>query len=295
MNSKKKRQVYPYVLVLPALFAIVVILLYPMATGLYLSFHQYKLTKPVDVLPFIGFSNYISLFKDRVFYISILKTFYWVVFSVGFQALLGLGVALVLNQKFKGRALVRGIVLVPWVMPTVVAGLIWAWIYDGSFGVLNDVLKRMSLIKENIQWLGNKSLALPSLIFTNIWKGYPFFAISILAGLQAIPKELYEAAEIDGASVWQRFIHITLTQLKNVIFITTMLRIIWTTNTTDLIFTMTKGGPGYSSHVLALYSYLTAWSKLDFGYSSALAITLLVVMLIIISIYMKMSYKDESL
>jgi multiple sugar transport system permease protein len=154
---------------------------------------------------------------------------------------------------------------------------------------------KMSIINENIAWLGNSSLALPAVIATNIWKGFPFFAISLLAGLQSIPKELYEAGEIDGASTWQKFRFITLPHLKNVIMITTMLRVIWTTNTTDLIFVMTSGGPGYSTHVLALYSYLTAWSKLDFGYSSTIAITLLVVMLLIISIYIKMLNKGKEL
>lgn len=280
-------------LVAPALITLLVVLLYPMITGLYLSFHQYKLTRPVDKMPFVGLANYLALFKDQVFFISLTKTFYWVLFSVGFQGLLGLVVAIVLNQDFKGRALVRGIVLVPWVMPTVVAGLIWSWIFDGSYGVLNDILMRLSLIKENIAWLGTRQLALPVVIATNIWKGYPFFAISLLAGLQVIPQELYEAAEIDGANAWHRFTYITFPHIQNVLVITSMLRIIWTTNTTDLIFVMTKGGPGYSTHVLALYSYLTAWGKLDFGYSSAIAITLLVVMLIIISIYFKMLGRED--
>jgi multiple sugar transport system permease protein len=266
-----------------------------MATGLFLSFHEYKLTKPNAVLPFIGLLNYFLLFKDQVFYMSLAKTFYWVFFSVSLQALIGLVVAIVLNQKFRGRALIRGMVLVPWVMPTVVSGLIWAWIYDGTYGVLNDLLMRFSLISENVSWLGSRVLALPAVIAANIWKGYPFFAISLLAGLQAIPKELYEAAEIDGASTWQRFVNITIPQLKHVILITTMLRVIWTTNTTDLIFVMTNGGPGYTTHVLALYSYLTAWSKLDFGYSSTIAITLLVIMLAIITAYMKMLGKDDRL
>ena len=293
MELKKGQRWYPYALVFPTLLIIGVILLYPMFTGLMLSFQNYKLTKPVPANErFIGFSNYIAMFKDPIFRLSLVKTAQWVFFSVALQLLLGLGVALVLNQKFPLRALARGMVLIPWVLPGVVSALLWSWIMDGTYGLVNDVLMRLHLINENIPWLANPRTAFPVVIATNIWKGFPFFAISILAGLQAVPTDLYEAAEIDGAGAWRRFLTVTLPHIKPVIFTTTVLRLIWTANTTDLIFTMTRGGPGYTTHVLALYTYLLAWGQLDFGYSSAMAIILMIIMLVVIAIYMKLLNKE---
>ena len=287
-----KGKIYPYILVAPALIALGVILLYPMLTGLFLSFQNRVLTRPLEN-GWIGLQNYINMFQDDVFWISIVKTFWWVVASVGFQLILGMATALLLNEKFPGRALARGLILIPWVMPSVVSGLMWAWIFDGTYGLANDVLMKLGLIDQFIPFLGDSKTAFPVVIFTNIWKGFPFFAISFLAGLQSISSDLYEAAEIDGAGKWRRFLTVTIPGLKPVLITTTVLRLIWTANTTDLIFTMTTGGPGYSTHVLALYTYLTAWTDLDFGYSSAMAIFLMLVLLIFIGIYMKLINKDK--
>ena len=296
MKDKRSlgQRAYPYILVAPTLIVIGAILLYPMFKGLVMSSQNYVLTRPVPADErFVGFGNYIAMFQDPVFWISLKKTFWWVVISVSFQLLLGLGTALLLNEKFRLRALARGLILIPWVMPSVVSGLMWAWIFDGTFGLMNDVLTKLGIITQNIAWLGNSKTAFPVVIMTNIWKGFPFFAISILAGLQSIPKDLYEASEIDGAGVWRRFLTVTLPHLKPVIITTTVLRLIWTANTTDLIFTMTSGGPGYSTHVLALYTYLKAWSELDFGYSSTMAIFLMLLLLIFIGIYMRLINKDK--
>lgn len=233
------------------------------------------------------------MFKDPIFLISLKKTFIWVLFSVGFQVVIGLIIALVLNQKFYMRALVRGLVLIPWVLPSVVSALLWSWILDGTYGLLNDWLTRLHLISQNIPWLANPNTAFGAVIATNVWKGFPFFAISFLAALQGIPQNLYEAAEIDGASAWQKFWAVTLPHLKPILITSTVLRLIWTANTTDLIFTMTQGGPGYTTNVLALYTYMKAWSELDFGYSSAMAIILMIIMIIFISFYLKLINKEK--
>ncbi len=293
MNKKGiKHKSYPYILIAPTLIVIGITLLFPMFNGLLLSFQNYILTQPA-LNGFVGFDNYIKMFNDPIFWMSISKTFVWVIASVSFQLLLGLCVALLLNRNFAFRGLARGIILIPWVMPSVVSGLMWAWIFDGTFGLMNDILTKLNIIESNIAWLGNPKTALPVVILTNIWKGFPFFAVSILAGLQSISKDLYEAAEIDGAGVWRKFITITLPSLKSIIITTTVLRLIWTANTTDLIFTMTSGGPGYATHVLALYTYLKAWSELDFGYSSTMAIFLMLVLLVFIGLYMKLINKDK--
>jgi multiple sugar transport system permease protein len=294
IELKGIHRAYPYALIFPTLLIIGLILLYPMFTGLLLSFQNYILTKPVPANErFIGLTNFINIFKDPLFRFSIAKTAQWVFFCVSFQVLIGLVAALVLNQNFPFRALVRGFVLIPWVIPGVVAGLLWSWIMDGTYGLFNDILKRLYLIEQNIPWLSNPKTAFGVVIAANVWKGFPFFAISILAGLQAVPSDLYEAAEIDGAGAWRRFFTVTLPHLKPVLITTTILRLIWTANNTTMIFTMTKGGPGYTTHVLALYSYMTAWGQLDFGYSSAMAIILMIIMLIIISIYMRLVDKGK--
>ncbi len=287
-----KNKLYPYVLVAPALAVLAIILLYPMLTGFMLSFQNKVLTRPLNDA-WIGLDNYVKMFQDEVFWISLKKTLWWVFGSVSFQIVLGMITALLLNEKFPLRFLARGLILIPWVMPSVVSGLMWSWIFDGTYGLANDILSRLGLINEFIPFLGSPRTAFPVVIFTNIWKGFPFFAISFLAGLQSISSDLYEAAEIDGAGKFRRFLTVTLPGLKPVLITTAVLRIIWTSNTTDLIFTMTSGGPGYETHVLALYTYLTAWGKLDFGYSSAMAIFLMLVMLILIGIYMKLINKDK--
>ena len=294
VELKKSQKWYPYVLILPTFLAIGIILLYPMFKGLMLSFQNYILSKPVPKNErFIGLGNYIEMFKDPIFLISLKKTAYWIVFSVGLQALMGLLVALVLDQKFPLRALVRGLVLIPWVLPSVVSALLWSWILDGTYGLFNDWLMRLHIINQNIPWLANPKTAFGSVIATNVWKGFPFFAISFLAGLQAIPKNLYEAAEIDGANMWQRFWAVTMPHLKPILITSTVLRIIWTANTTDLILTMTQGGPGYTTNVLALYTYLKAWSELNLGYSSAMAIILMGIIIVFISIYIRLINKSR--
>lgn len=289
MIQQKRQRWYPYLLIFPTLLVIGLILVYPIFKGLLLSFQDHVLTRPVPAGErFIGFANYTKMLHDHIFWVSLGKTVWWVFGSVSFQLLLGMITALLLNQEFRGRALARGLVLIPWVLPSVVSALLWAWIMDGTYGLVNDVLMRTNLIQENIPWLANPKTAFPVVIATNIWKGFPFFAVSLLAALQSIPKSLYEAAEIDGAGGWRQYTNVTLPHLKKVIITTTVLRLIWTANTTDLIFTMTQGGPGYTTNVLALYTYLTAWTDLDFGYSSAMAISLMLIMLVFIGLYLKL-------
>src|SRR5690625_4080386 len=254
-----------------------------------MSFQSYDLRRP-DKVDFIGLINFFEIFKDPIFWLSLKNTFYWVFFGVGLQFLFGFILALLLNQKFIGRGIVRAVSLIPWATPGVLIALMWKWIYDGNFGVLNDLLMKLGVIQDNVMFLSQTSTAFPSVIVTIIWQGIPFFAIMILAGLQGIDQEMYEAADIDGASKVQKLFRITIPSLKNVILITILLRIIWVSNSVDIIHNITGGGPSYSTQTLSVYIFNKA-NVLDLGYSSGMALILMLMLSLVAIPYLKNSFK----
>ncbi len=241
-SIQKKKDILPYALITPALAITVAIIFIPMFRTITYSFSQYILYKPQDK-GFNGLENYITAFHDPLFWSSLLNTFIWIVSIIVFQFLLGLATALLLNRNFIGRGIARSLILIPWVTPSVITALMWRWMYDGNYGLINQILSKAGLIKEFIPFLAQSSTAMGSIIVALIWQGFPFFAIMLLAGLQAIPDELYEAAEIDGATKVQRFFRITVPMLKPVILTTVLLRTIWVANSLDVILIMTGGGP----------------------------------------------------
>jgi multiple sugar transport system permease protein len=252
-----------------------------------MSFQQNILYLPNEV-HYIGLANYQQLFTDPVFWVALQNTLIWVVLSVFSQFILGFIGALVLNEKFRGRGLVRSVVILPWAIPGAVVGIIWGWLLDPNFGLIDDLLMKTGLIHHAIPWLSDTSTALLSIILANLWRGAPFFIIILLAGLQAIPNVLYEAARVDGASMWGRFIHITIPTLKPTIIISTVIRIIWTFNYPDLIFIMTNGGPANSTQILASYVLITAYELFNFGYAATLSVFTLILVLGFTIVYYKM-------
>ena len=284
--QKHWSKLIPYILVAPAFILMLLVVGYPILNSIYMSFLDYTLFKPKDI-KFVGLANYLKVLSDPIFRESLLNTVLWVVFGVFFQFLFGLILALLLNRKFKGRGIVRSVILIPWVTPGVLIGLMWRWMYDGNYGVINDILSKLHIIDNFIPWLSSSDTSMASVIITIIWQGVPFFAIMLLAGLQAIPQELYEAAYVDGAGSWHTFWHITLPMLKPTILISTLLRIIWVANSVDVIYIMTGGGPGYSTHTLSVYTYIKAQKALDFGYSATLAIYLTVMLASVAFVYFK--------
>lgn len=288
---RKKLNIWPYLLIAPALIIVVAVVFIPAVNAIAMSFQNYDLRRPSQI-GFIGLDNYIAVFQDPLFWTSLGRTIIWVVVGVGLQFLLGFMLALLLNKKFVGRGLARSVSLIPWVTPGVLIGLMWRWIFDGNYGVLNDILLRLGLIHEKIPFLAQQSTALPAVIVTIIWQGIPFFALMILAGLQGIPGELYEAADIDGASGMQKLFTITIPSLNNTIFITTMLRIIWVANSVDVIFNMTEGGPFYSTQTLSVYIF-NKGNSLNLGYSSTMSVLMTLMLLTVAVPYLKHLFKKQ--
>jgi multiple sugar transport system permease protein len=243
---------------------------------------------------FIGLGNYARLLHDQVFWLSLWNSFVWVFGSVTFQFLGGFAAALLLHQGFRGRAVLRTLTLLPWIIPGVVVALIWEFIYQPNYGLLNDVLIRLGWMTERVAWLSSPVLAMPAVIVANIWRGVPFFAIMLLAGFQAIPTELYEAARVDGASVGQRFVYITVPMLRPIIVVATATRIVWTFNYADLIFVMTSGGPANATQITSTYTLMQAYSNLDFGYAATLSVALLLIMLAFTTVYLRLTRGLES-
>ncbi|GAA0310453.1 multiple sugar transport system permease protein [Gracilibacillus halotolerans] len=288
--KKKKFNIWPYILISPALLIVAFVVFYPIIEAIFMSFQNYDLRRP-DKISFIGLKNYIEMFQDEIFWTAVKNTLIWVILGVGLQFIFGFILALLLNQQFKGRGIVRAVSLIPWATPGVLIGLMWKWIYDGNYGVLNDLLMKLNIIDQPIMFLSQTSTAFSSVIVTIIWQGIPFFAIMILAGLQSISHEMYEAADIDGATKLQKLFRITIPSLKNVIFITIILRIIWVSNSVDIIYSMTGGGPSYSTQTLSVYIFNKA-TVLDLGYSSGMALLLMFMLATVAIPYIRKSFKE---
>lgn len=288
--NRTRWQILPYVLVSPTVLIILVIIFWPMAEAMFLSLHDYVLFRP-NQLTFVGLGNFIAAMQDEVFWISVGNTALWIGLTVPLQLLLGLTAAVLLNRDFFWRPLARALIIIPWALPSVVIALMWRWIYDPNSGVLNDILFRLGLLQTTIPWLSDPSLALHAIILTMTWQGFPFFAVMLLAALQAVPKSLYEAAALDGATNWQQFVRITLPAIAPVMATAVLLRIVWTANSIDVIYVMTGGGPGYATHTLPLYAFIKARSNLDFGYGSALALLFTAMLAVAVYFYIRRNAK----
>ena len=284
-----RAQLTPYALLAPAVLLLGLIVLYPVIRAVGLSFYYYKLAD-INNREFIGLGNYIELFtNDNLFWTASGRSITWVVANVVFQLALGMAFALVLNEDFRGRGLMRGLLLLPWVMPSTVAGLMWVFMWDSQFGIISAILLDLHIIEMPLAVMARPDLALWAVIVAQIWFGVPFFAIILLAGLQTIPTDYYEASSVDGASVFQRFWWITLPLWRPMIFIATLLRIIWLSQSAELIYIMNYGGPANHSTTIAVYAYVASIKLLDFGYAAAIAVSLGVVMLVLSYLYLRLA------
>src|SRR5215813_13285857 len=272
-------------LLLPAALLLLLIVVYPIATLFWNSLHSTDPANPQAGELFVGLDNYARAFADDRFWNSTLKTVLYIVVTVPGALLLGLGLALLANQPFKMKWPVRLGLLLPWALPLVFAGLIFRWFFEYKTGVVNDWLVRLGV--EPLAWLTEPHLAIAAICFAIVWKSSSFMALMLLAGLQTIPRELYEAAEVDGATRWQKFVSITLPMLRPAIFVALIFRTITAIQTFDIPYAMTGGGPGDSTETLAMYIQKTTLDFLDFGYGSALATIMFVVSMIATSSYLR--------
>lgn len=278
----------PWLLLTPALLATLLIVFIPAVQTIWMSLHQVVLFRP-RTRPFVGLANYAEALGDPVFWQSLATSLLWVVAAVGLQFALGLAAALLLNRRFRWRGIARALIVVPWALPSVIIGLIWTWMLDFNLGLVNELGLRTGLLGQPIPWLSQPGTAVAAVILAVVWQGFPFFAVTLLAGLQAIPAELYEAASLDGAGPVQRFRHVTLPGLAAVMTTALLLRMIWVANSLDLILVMTGGGPGTATQTLPLHAFLTAWSGGNYGQGSALAIMLTLLLLGVVVTYVARS------
>ena len=286
------RAATPYGFLLPALLVTALVILFPALQTAWYSLHEYVLYDPGN-FRFIGLRNFATAFSDEVFWIALLNSAIWVSGIVLLQLLLGLGAALLLNQSFWWRGMARALVIIPWALPSVIIGLMWTWIYDFNLGVLNDILLRIGLISAPHPWLAQPSTALACIMLALVWQGFPFFTVTILAGLQTVSRELLEAAEIDGATRFQRLRLVVLPSIAQVLATVLLLRTIWVANSLDVILVMTGGGPGYASYTLPLYAFLEAYSSMQFGYGAALSLILTVLLLFVVYAYVRRAAAAE--
>ena len=274
-----------YRYVAPALTLLGAVAVYPLLYVIYLSFHRRLLI--FDISRFIGLENYRFLWQDDRFWNALKNTVYFTGISVSAEVLLGLGMALLLNRPFRLREWFRALILIPWVIPTVVSARMWEWIYNSEFGILNF------LLGAKINWLGDPWLALHAAIFADIWKTTPFVVILLLAGLQVIPRELYQAAQVDGAGTWVQFRKITLPLLTPVILVVLIFRTLDAWRVFDSIYVLTGGGPANTTETLSLYAYKILFQTLQFGYGSTLSVVTFLFVGGITVIYLKLYRREE--
>lgn len=289
----RREKLTGWLLLLPALFILGLVFIYPITRAFYLSWFTENLGTQLEPV-FSGLSNYQRMLGDGRFWQSLYNTSIFTVISVFLELFLGLGVALVLNKSFFGRGVVRTIAIIPWALPTAVMGLAWAWIFNDQYGVVNDILSRLGLIDTGINWLGTPSLAMTALIVADVWKTTPFISIILLAGLQSISRDLYEAHSMDGATPWQSFYQITLPLLMPQILIALLFRFAQSFGIFDLVQVMTGGGPAGSTETVSIYIYSTVMRYLDFGYGAALVVVTFLLLVLAVGIISLMLKKVRS-
>jgi ABC-type sugar transport system permease subunit len=272
----------------PFIVTALVFMAYPIFEAVRMAFFAYNPLRPDDIR-FVGLSNFEYIFRDRLFWDAFYQAVIWTSVSIVFQTVLGLGLAMLLNQTLGGISVFRGLLLFPYIVPTVVIALNWRWIFNPEIGVVNYALKSAGLISENIYWLSTPDMAMASTIMLNVWKYTPFVIICVLARLQTIPLELYDAAKVDGAGLWRSFLDITLPHLKEVLVVVVVFRTIWTFNKFEEIYLLTRGGPGTSTFNLAIYSFEQSTASLKMGVGAATGAVMMVILLIGSIVYIRVS------
>jgi ABC-type sugar transport system permease subunit len=277
------------ILLAPMCLVLLIVVGYPLIDSLWLSLHRVNLASPEQGQPFIGLDNYIRAFGQPAFWYATQRTLYFTVFSVGLELGLGLLFAVLLNERFRGNLGARLAMILPWALLTVSNGVLWAWILNPTYGVLNGLLVQWGVLATPKAWLSDTFWTMNVIILADAWKTVPNMTLLLLAGLQPIPAELYEAADVDGATRWQKFTGITLPLLRPVILVAVALRTIGAFRVFDIIYVLTgNGGPADSTKVISFYGYDQAFHYLFFGYGAAISWLITAFMLVMIGIYMRL-------
>ena len=263
---------FAWLMLAPPLAFLIALVGYPLVYGVWLSLEHRPVAQPGV---FVGLRNFIDDFSDPVFWQVTANTFVYTIVSTVLKAIGGLALALVMNQHFRGKNLVRAVLLLPFIVPTVLSTVAWLWMLDPAFSVVNRMLIALGVPKPGPSWLGNPVLAMFSIIMINTWRGLPFYGITLLAGLQTVPPELYEAATIDGAGGWQRFRFVTLPLLKPIVLIVTLFSVIFTFADFQLVYVLTHGGPQNATQLFATYAFDIAMGAGQLGLGASVALTML--------------------
>lgn len=277
----------------PAVILVLIFTYYPMVRGITMAFQHYTLFDLTDIR-FVGFDNFKAIFADPQFLIALKNSVYWVFISLILQFLLGFVIALLLKNQFFGRGVYQGMIFFPWAMSGFLIGLIWRWLYNGQIGVINDLLIMVGLIDRPIAFLSDPHWGMFTVISANVWYGIAFFAIMLLAALQSVPEEIYEAAEMDGAGRVRRLLDITIPYIMPTILTTVVLRIIWIMNFPDLIYAMTNGGPAGSTHILSTFMMDKIVFGGDYGTASAVGLIMMVILILFMVFYFAASRREKA-
>jgi multiple sugar transport system permease protein len=286
-----RQQLTGFLVVLPALALILGLIVYPVAYSIWLSLLEKHSFFPQE--RFIGLENYIYLWSDEEFWTSLWLGVVYSFWTILFQLILGVAAALILNESFVGRGLVRGMVLFPYMIPTIVAVILWKWLLNDTYGVVNYWLLALGISRDPIGFLGTDHIML-STIAMSVWQFFPFVLLSVLARLQTIPEELYEAAKVDGASAVRRFTHVTLPQIRGILFVVILLRSIWMFTKFDTVWLMGEGaGAGRYIRTLPVYAYMRTLTYYQAGLGAAIAVIMFVILMVTTAIYFGL-FREEA-
>ncbi|PNV62382.1 sugar ABC transporter permease [Clostridium sp. chh4-2] len=285
--SKNAKNIFPWLLIMPTLVFLGMFCFFPMIRGFGYAVTNYDRGNP-KATEFVGMANFVKIFTDdKVFVKTLITSIKWVFSQVTLQLFFGMIFALILNQKFRGRGLVRTFCFAPWAVSGVLTTMLWVLIFNEHIGLLNNVLKAIGMGSMTKAWVQNVQTAFPSVVIAELWRGIPFFTITLLGGLQTVPLELYESAKVDGGNAWKNFWLITIPYMKESIVFATLMRTIWEFRSVDLIITMTDGGPVRRTLTLPIYMYKTSIENGQYGYGAALTVILFLILSVYVVIYLK--------
>lgn len=282
-------------LLLPAMVFIVGVILYPLLSTLFMAFKSMDLLKPGAGTPFVGLDNFKWLFNWPHFPISLINSIVLTLASTGGQVIIALLLAILFNEYFAGRKILRGFLILPWAIPTYVASIVWKWLLDANYGIINLLFLELGIFDQPIDWYGNIATAMPTVIVSHIWKGLPWVFLVILAGLQTINEEHRESAAVDGATGWQTFMRVILPQLRYIIGIAFLLRAIWYFNWFDFVYLLTGGGPANQTMILPIAVYNIAFEGYRFGRGAAISTFMFLILAIFVVVYLNLTFKEEKI